>query len=88
MAMPTDSIALHARLSPQQFAARDLVLSLEWTYAELDALVGRLAALLRRRGCVDGERLAVLARNSVWQVALHFACGRGSARSMSRSTGA
>ncbi|MGW8339098.1 acyl-CoA synthetase [Xanthomonas axonopodis pv. khayae] len=76
MAMPTDSIAFHARLSPQQFAARDLVLSLEWTYAELDALVGRLAALLRRRGCVDGERLAVLARNSVWQVALHFACGR------------
>ncbi|AMU99642.1 hypothetical protein TP47_19355 [Xanthomonas citri pv. aurantifolii] len=32
--------------------------------------------MLRRRGCVDGERLAVLARNSVWQVALHFACGR------------
>lgn len=76
MAMPTDSIAFHARLSPQQFAARDLVLGLKWTYAELDALVGRLAALLRRRGCVDGERLAVLARNSVWQVALHFACGR------------
>ncbi|SON80713.1 putative o-succinylbenzoate--CoA ligase [Xanthomonas citri pv. fuscans] len=76
MAMPTDSIAFHARLSPQQFAARDLVLGLEWTYAELDALVGRLAALLRRRGCVDGERLAVLARNSVGQVALHFACGR------------
>ncbi|QBG89328.1 AMP-binding protein [Xanthomonas oryzae] len=76
MAMPTDSIAFHARLSPQQLAARDLLLGIEWTYAELDALVGRLAAMLRKRGCVDGERLAVLARNSVWQVALHFACGR------------
>lgn len=76
MAMPTDSIAFHARLSPQQLAARDLLLGIEWTYAELDALVGRLATMLRKRGCVDGERLAVLARNSVWQVALHFACGR------------
>ncbi len=76
MAMPTDSIAFHARLSPQQLAARDLLLGIEWTYAELDALVGRLAAMLRRRGCVDGQRLAVLARNSVWQVALHYACGR------------
>jgi len=76
MAMPTDSIAFHARLSPQHLAARDLLLGIEWTYAELDTLIGRLAAMLRKRGCVAGERLAVLARNSVWQVALHFACGR------------
>ncbi|MCD0279545.1 AMP-binding protein [Xanthomonas melonis] len=73
---PIDSIALHARLAPHRLAARDLVLNQQWTYAELDELVGRLAALLQARGCVDGERLAVLARNSVWQVALHFACGR------------
>ncbi|KAB7765208.1 AMP-binding protein [Xanthomonas maliensis] len=76
MAIPIDSIAFHARLSPQRFAARDLIHQHEWTYSELDALVGRLAASLQARGCVDGERLAVVARNSVWQVALHFACGR------------
>lgn len=74
--MPTDSISFHARLTPQRLAARDLLLQQEWTYAELDDLIGRLAAVLQTRGCVDGERLAVLARNSVWQVALHFACAR------------
>ncbi|MBB3803959.1 fatty-acyl-CoA synthase [Xanthomonas arboricola] len=76
MTMPTDSISFHARLTPQRLAARDLLLDQQWTYAELDELIGRLAALLQARGCIDGERLAVLARNSVWQVALHFACGR------------
>ncbi|WAH63529.1 AMP-binding protein [Xanthomonas hortorum] len=76
MTMPTDSIAFHARLAPHTLAARDLLLGAQWTYAELDALIGRFAALLQARGCVDGERVAVLARNSVWQVALHFACGR------------
>ncbi|PPU77495.1 AMP-binding protein [Xanthomonas cucurbitae] len=76
MTSPIDSIALHARLTPHRLAARDLVLDRHWSYAELDDLVGRLAALLLARGCVEGERLAVLARNSVWQVALHFACGR------------
>ncbi|MCC4612608.1 AMP-binding protein [Xanthomonas campestris pv. esculenti] len=79
MTMPTDSISFHARLTPQRLAARDLLLDQQWTYAELDELIGRLAALLQARGCIDGERLAVLARNSVWQVALHFACGRVSA---------
>ncbi|KLD70493.1 AMP-binding protein [Xanthomonas pisi] len=76
MTMPTDSISFHARLTPQRLAARDLLLEQEWTYAELDTLIGQLATLLQTRGCIDGERLAVLARNSVWQVALHFACAR------------
>ncbi|MBB2805027.1 fatty-acyl-CoA synthase [Xanthomonas arboricola] len=76
MTMPTDSISFHARLTPHRLAARDLLQDRQWTYAELDVLIGRLAALLQARGCIDGERLAVLARNSVWQVALHFACGR------------
>ncbi|MFO3707189.1 AMP-binding protein [Xanthomonas codiaei] len=76
MTMPTDSISFHARLTPRRLAARDLLLEQQWTYAELDDLIGRLAALLQTRGCVDGERLAVIARNSGWQVALHFACAR------------
>lgn len=86
MAMPTDSIAFHARLSPQQLAARDLLLGIEWTYAELDALVGRLAAMLRKRGCVDG---------SGWPYWRAIRCGKwhcispaaGLARSMCRSIG-
>jgi len=76
MTLPTDTIALHARLTPKRMAARDLSLDQVWTYAELDHLVGTLATQLREEGYGDGERLAVLARNSVWQVALHFACAR------------
>ncbi|MEC5317569.1 AMP-binding protein [Brenneria populi subsp. brevivirga] len=76
MSLPVDSIALHARLSPARFAARDLSLGQSWSYAGLDRLTGRLSALLRERGCEPGERVATLARNSVWLVALHFACSR------------
>jgi len=76
MPLPTDSIALHARLTPSRMAARDLSLDKVWTYTELDHLVGALAAQLRKQGYEYGERLAVLARNSLWQVALHFACAR------------
>jgi len=74
--MTADTIALHARLSPRRLAARDIVLGQEWTYVELDALIGRLAAELLARECAAGERIAVLARNSVWLVALHLACAR------------
>jgi len=76
MPLPTDSIALHARLTPSRMAARDLSLDQVWSYAELDHLVGTLATQLRKDGYAHGERLAVLARNSLWQVALHFACAR------------
>ncbi len=38
--------------------------------------MARLAGELVARGAVPGDRIAVLARNSVLQVALHFACGR------------
>jgi len=76
MPLPTDAIALHARLTPERLAARDLSLGQEWTYAELDHLIGTLAMQLHQDGYASGDRLAVLARNSVWQVALHFACAR------------
>jgi len=76
MSLPADSIALHARLTPLRMAARDLASGRIWTYAELDHLVATLAAQLRTQGYEYGERLAVLARNSLWQVALHFACAR------------
>ena len=71
-----DCIASHARLTPQRLAARDFTLGQQWSYAEFDRLIGQLAAALAARGASAGERVAVLARNSAWLVALHFACAR------------
>ncbi len=48
----------------------------QWTYAEFDALVSRLTAGLSQMGVVQGERVAVLARNSHGFAALRFALAR------------
>src|SRR5450830_383167 len=48
----------------------------QWTFAEFDALVSRLAAGLSQIGVVQGERVAVLARNSHGFAALRFALAR------------
>ncbi len=76
MASATDSIGVHARLEPDRPAAADLTTGQRWSYRELDDLVERLAAELKRRGCAPGDRVASLARNSVFLVALHFAASR------------
>ena len=47
-----------------------------WTYAEFDALVSRLAAGLASIGIAEGDRVAVLARNSHGFAALRFALAR------------
>lgn len=47
-----------------------------WSYAEFDALVSRLAAGLNRVGVREGDRVAVLARNSHGFAALRFAVAR------------
>ena len=47
-----------------------------WTYAEFDALVTRLAAGLAAIGVAEGDRVAVLARNSHGFAALRFALAR------------
>ena len=47
-----------------------------WTYAELDARVTELAAGLAGRGLRPGDRVAALARNSHWYVALRYAVAR------------
>ncbi len=71
-----DIVALHARMSPGRQAANDLSSGQNWSYAEFDALIGTLAAALIARGVGPGDRVALLAGNSVALVALHFACGR------------
>lgn len=47
-----------------------------WTYAEFDALVTRLAAGLASIGLAEGDKVAVLARNSHGFAALRFALAR------------
>jgi fatty-acyl-CoA synthase len=47
-----------------------------WTYAELDAIVNRLARGLAARGVATGDRVAILSRNSHAFVALRFALAR------------
>ena len=47
-----------------------------WTYAEFDALVTRLAAGLASIGVAEGDKVAVLARNSHGFAALRFALAR------------
>ncbi len=47
-----------------------------WTYAEFDALVSRLAAGLVSVGVAEGDKVAVLARNSHGFAALRFALAR------------
>ena len=47
-----------------------------WTYADFNALVSRLAAGLAHLGVEEGDRVAVLARNSHGFAALRFAIAR------------
>jgi fatty-acyl-CoA synthase len=48
----------------------------EWTYAEFDLLVSRLAAGLAHMGINEGDKVAVLARKSHGFAALRFALAR------------
>src|SRR5690606_18242018 len=47
-----------------------------WSYADFNALVTRLAAGLAQLGVDEGDRVAVLARNSHGFAALRFALAR------------
>ena len=48
----------------------------QWTYAGFDAIVSRLAAGLNQIGVCEGDKVAVLARNSHGFAALRFALAR------------
>lgn len=47
-----------------------------WTYAELDAAVGRVAARLLADGAVKGDRIAAYGKNSDAYLVLFLACAR------------
>lgn len=72
-----DFLAYHARASARRLAAYELASGARLTYAELDRRVARCAGLLTELLAEPfGKRVALLGRNSLDLVTLHFACAR------------
>jgi fatty-acyl-CoA synthase len=72
-----DWIAHFGRRTPDKPAAVDLASGREFTYAQFDSRISRLAAHLRDRLKVKrGDRVAVLALNTTDTLEVQFACGR------------
>jgi fatty-acyl-CoA synthase len=72
-----DWIAGHARQRPNHAAIVDLQTRRARTYAELNDRIDRIAAYLRAElAIVTGDRVAVIAPNSLLQVELMLALGR------------
>jgi len=70
----SDLLRRTARRHPDKLAVR--CGEVEWTYAELDSIVSRVAAGLAALRVETGDRVAVLARNSHAFVAVRFALAR------------
>ena len=76
-ALGLDYIGYHARVRPQRRAVVDLRSGESVDYRVLNALVARTAGLLQDRlGEPLGERVALVARNSLDSILLHYACER------------
>jgi fatty-acyl-CoA synthase len=72
-----DWIAHFGRRTPDKVAAVDLASGREFSYAQFDARISRLAAGLRDRLDIKrGDRVAVLALNTTDTLEVQFACGR------------
>jgi fatty-acyl-CoA synthase len=72
-----DWIAHFGRRTPDKPAAIDLASGRQFTYAQFDTRISRLASHLRDRiGIKRGERIAVLAMNTTDTLEVQFACGR------------
>ncbi len=72
-----DWIAHFGRRTPHKPAVVDLASGREFTYAQFDARISRLAAYLRERLNIKrGDRVAVLALNTTDTLEVQFACGR------------
>jgi len=71
-----DWISHHAGRRPRQLAIHDLQTGRKFSYADLDARIGRLTAALAARGVEKGDRIALLAPNCAEYFELQFACGR------------
>ena len=72
-----DAVAYHAGCKPRKLACIELATGRRWTYAEYHAHIERCAAWLQTRlENPEGERVAVLGRNSADLLALQLACVR------------
>lgn len=71
-----DPIRWWGRVAPERIALVDRHRALRVSYAELDLLADRWAALLDAEGVAAGARVAVLSANRCELVALLFACAR------------
>ena len=75
-----DFVAHFARTTPTRLAVHDFTSGRRFTYAELDDAVDRAAHVLRSLlGNPQGQRVAVLSRNSAEMLTLHLACVRSGA---------
>ena len=72
-----DWIAHFGRRTPDKPAVVDLASGRQFTYAQFDVRISRLAAHLGERiGIRRGDRVAVLAMNTTDTLEVQFACGR------------
>ncbi len=78
MALPTpsDVIALYALSHPEKPVVRDLVNEKNWNYKEFNDLINQIANTLIKNNCVCGDRVAIVAKNAGFQLALYLACIR------------
>ena len=68
-----DLLSKRAHLTPDREALVELATGRRYTYAELNARANRLANLLRERlGIQPGERVSVLAHNSIAYIDLFY----------------
>ena len=72
-----DPVAYWGQVQPNRLAIRDFSSGLSVSYLEFDRRIDRCAALIEQTlGEPVGERVAVLSRNSLDFMAVHFACVR------------
>lgn len=71
-----DPLRFWRNAAPERTALVDRARGGRWSYAELDALADRWAAVLHAAGVRRGERVATLAGNRPELVGLFFGCGR------------
>jgi fatty-acyl-CoA synthase len=72
-----DHVAHFARTTPDKVAVLDLAQSRSFTYSQLEASVEQASRLLTDRvGTPGGQRVAMVSRNRVEMLIVHFACIR------------
>ncbi|HLO33360.1 MAG TPA: long-chain fatty acid--CoA ligase [Anaerolineales bacterium] len=74
---PTDILAVRANLTPDREALYDVVSGIRYTYTQLNQRANRLANFLQTKyGLQKGERVSILAHNSIAYVDLLFGLGK------------